>query len=77
MNYIKDMTEGYDFRDIALMTESPVILRATDHSDNEDYFVLDVVDVDGLSNSVALTTEALTELALEIQEIINEKAQDN
>ena len=77
MNYIKDITEEYDFRDIELMTESPVILRATDHADNEDYFVLDVVDVDGLSNSVALTKESLVELFVEIQEIINEKVKDN
>ncbi len=77
MTHLKDFTEDYDFRDIALMNEKPVIIRANDEADNEEYFVLDVTDTEGQPSSVAMTYEALVEMYCEIQDIIKEKLEKN
>lgn len=77
MSYMRDIKEEYDFRDIELMTEAPVVIRAIDETDNEEYFVLEVTDIDGSEANVALTQESLMDLYCEIMDIVKEKEESN
>tara|TARA_R110002167_G_scaffold366416_2_gene596403 strand:+ start:11553 stop:11774 length:222 start_codon:yes stop_codon:yes gene_type:complete len=59
----------FDFREISLMTEKPVIHHAEDPEDGADFYVLDVIDTDGNPASVALTIEAMQGLAADAYEL--------
>ena len=69
MNLTDGNPEDFDFRDIALMTEPPVITRAVDLEDGATYYVIEVLNTDSDPTTIAMTKEALEEFLIELQEI--------
>jgi hypothetical protein len=69
MNPTDGNPEDFDFRDIALMAEPPVITRAVDLEDGENYYVIEVLNTDSDPTTIAMTKEALEEFLIELQEI--------